>query len=147
MLSKRNITECVFANLVAKWWPCIKNNFNRENRLGRNEDVQVANLCTEKKKIEILFWMNWGYVRFGPQSREDTKYQRETVARWWHKPCICLSLSLRKFHGFKKITGGVGGGVGGWRERNPDNNKECCVKLQMNTSHIYNDMEKQYRIK
>lgn len=34
-----------------------------------------------KKKIEILFWMNWGYVRFGPQSREDTEYQRETVAR------------------------------------------------------------------
>lgn len=80
MLSKRNITECVFANLVAKWWPCKKNNFNRENRLGRNEDVQVANLCTEKM-IEIFFWMNWGYVRFGPQRREDTKYQRETVAR------------------------------------------------------------------
>lgn len=79
MLSKRNITECVFANLETKWWPCKKNNFNRENRLGRNEDVQVANLCTE--------------------------------------------------------------------ERNPDNNKECCVKIQMDTSHIYNDMEKQYWIK
>lgn len=56
MLSKRNITECVFANLVAKWWPCKKNNFNRENRLGRNEDVQVANLCTEKR---LKFSFEW----------------------------------------------------------------------------------------
>lgn len=78
MLSKRNITECVFANLETKWWPCKKNNFNRENRLGRNEDVQVANLCTEKR---LKFSFEWGYVRFGPQSREDTEYQRETVAR------------------------------------------------------------------
>lgn len=56
MLSKRNITECVFANLVAKWWPCIKKYFNRENRLGRNEDVQVANLCTEKR---LKFSFEW----------------------------------------------------------------------------------------
>lgn len=56
MLSKRNITECVFANLETKWWPCKKNNFNRENRLGRNEDVQVANLCTEKR---LKFSFEW----------------------------------------------------------------------------------------
>lgn len=30
MLLKRNIIECVFVNLVVKWWFCIKNNFNRE---------------------------------------------------------------------------------------------------------------------
>lgn len=42
---------------------------------------------TSKSQIYVLkkdwnpFWMNWGYVRFGPQSREDIKYQRETVAR------------------------------------------------------------------
>lgn len=32
------------------------------------------------KEIEIHFWMNQGLVRFGPQSCEDTKYQRGAVA-------------------------------------------------------------------
>lgn len=42
----------------------------------------------------------------------------------------------------KKITGG-----GGWRKRNPDYNKGCCVNLWIDTLHIYNGMEKQYWIK